>query len=100
MIPRYSKTFNLDTSYLRKSIGFKHGLMLLYQFIHFINEINEKGYHFGFLNFSSLYFLKNEGKKTTAKKSKSKSRRNSARSVKSNNSSGESCQSSRTFRDA
>lgn len=103
MIPRYSKTYHMDTSYLSKSIGFKHGLMLLYQFIYFINEINDKGFHFGHLNFSNIYFIKNEGKKTTAKRTRSRNKGDKGRrdSARSNNSSGaDSCYSSRTFRDA
>jgi hypothetical protein len=73
MIPKYSKAYNMDVSYLKATIGFKYGLMLLYQFIHFVTEVNKKGLRFGHLNFSNIYFLKNGLDKPQPKRKKSRS---------------------------
>lgn len=59
MIPKHSRAYNADVAYLKATIGFKYGLMLLYQFIFFMSEVNKKGLHFGYLDFSNIYFLKN-----------------------------------------
>lgn len=107
MIPKYSKAYNLDVGYLRATVGFKYGLMLLYQFIYFVTEVNRRGLHFGHLDFSNLYFLKNglskpqPGRKRTQAEA-AKSPKSSAKSVKSAKSaksaSGSACDASDTFR--
>lgn len=85
MIPKYSRAYNVDVSYLKATIGFKYGLMLLYQFIHFVTEVNKKGLHFGCLDFSNIYFLKNglDKPQTSRKKSRSNDLFDPGRSPKS-----------------
>lgn len=56
LIPRYKKVMPLDVSHIRL-IAFKHGLMLLYQFIDFVHRIHLKGRNFGYLDFTNMFFI-------------------------------------------
>jgi hypothetical protein len=58
LIPQHQKVLKLDTQHMGAIIGFKHGLMLLHQFIDFIIRIHQKGnLKFGHLDFQNLYFV-------------------------------------------
>jgi len=58
LIPKFRKTLPLDISHMQ-IIGFKHGLMLLHQFIDFIIRIHQKDQKFGYLDFQNIYFVEN-----------------------------------------
>ena len=62
LIPKYCKVFPIDVNYLKQSIGFKHGLLLFYQFIDFVIRIHKKGMRYGHLDFQNLYFVRNAQK--------------------------------------
>ena len=73
LIPKHQKVLRLDTTHLRAIIGFKHGLMLLHQFIDFIIKIHMKeNLRFGHLDFQSLYFVQSKNNKLVLKKLPSK----------------------------
>ena len=59
LIPKYQKVFPLDINHLKSTIGFKHGILLFYQFIDFMIRIHKKGMRYGFIDFQNLYFVKN-----------------------------------------
>jgi hypothetical protein len=68
LIPKFRKTLPVDSNNL-SIIGFKHGLMLLYQFIQFMVNIHKKEHNFGYLDFSNIYFAENkDSQKTLAKR--------------------------------
>ena len=58
LIPKFKRTVPLDIQHC-KIISFKHGLMLLYQFIEFVTRIHEKEYKFGHLDFQNIFFIEN-----------------------------------------
>ena len=51
----------MDLNNLSNYIGFKHGLMLLYQFLDFMIRIHKKDHKFGHFDLSNLYFVENRG---------------------------------------
>ena len=71
MIPRFRMTLSLDIKRI-KILMFKHGLMLLYQFLDFVSKIHLKDLRFGFLDFSNLYFLENRESQAQPKSSEVK----------------------------
>ena len=53
----------MSVDYLKTSVGFKHGLMLGYQFVQLLIQIHKKQMVFGHLDFQNMYFLKNGSSK-------------------------------------
>lgn len=61
LIPKFKKSLPMDLNNLSNYIGFKHGLMLLHQFLDFMLRIHKKDHKFGHFDLSNLYFVENRG---------------------------------------
>ena len=63
LIPKHDWVNGLNVDSLKALIGFKQGLMLLHQFVDFMQRIHQKNLRFGHLDFENLYFLRNAQKR-------------------------------------